>query len=283
MAADSTAIANLALSRMGQDLIDSISGTSALEEKCNLIYTQALEELLTEGPELGWKFARRRYHGIDDDNTTVTAIAQNGTDITVSASGHALVVGDMVELAGDTGYDGTYDVTAISGTSTFDVTATFVATGTGTAHWRSEEYSYRYAMPTTHRILSVQVGGVEISDWVREGVYLLTNQESSEVDVRYIYKETTTTLFPSWFTAALVLKMAILLHYNLTQDLNAIQLLEISYERAINKAKAMDEREKYVKEYSTAWVDVGHTTDSLEIDRNSTGIGDSYGGWVYQY
>jgi hypothetical protein len=195
MAADSTAICNLALNRMGQPSIDSISGTSVLEEKCNLIYTQMLEELLVEGPELGWKFARKRYHGVDDDSTAITAIVQNGTDITVSASGHALIVGDMVELDGDTGYDGTYDVKAISGTSTFDVTATFVATGTGTAHWRSEEYSYRYAMPTTHRILSVQVGGLEITDWVREGVYLLTNQESSEVDIMYVDQATTTTLY----------------------------------------------------------------------------------------
>jgi hypothetical protein len=39
MAADSTAICNHALMKMGQDLIDSISGTDVLEQKCNLIYT----------------------------------------------------------------------------------------------------------------------------------------------------------------------------------------------------------------------------------------------------
>jgi hypothetical protein len=277
MATSSTAICNHALMKMGQDLIDDIAGTDVLEQKCNLIYTQQLEELLSEGPELGWKFARKRYHGVDDDSTAITAIANSATsgDITVSASGHALVVGDMVELDGDTGYDGTYDVTAISGTSTFDVTATFVATGTGTAHWRSESYSYRYAMPTAHRILSVQVGGVELTDWVREGVYLLTNQESTEVDIDYIDQVTTTTLFPPHFTRVLILKIAIALHYNLTQDLRAIQLLEVEYDRAMSKARAMDEREKYVREYSTSWVDMGHSREIPELNGDNGYIVDS--------
>ena len=58
-------------------------------------------------------------------------------DITITGT-HALIVGDMVTLSGSTGYDGDYVVTAISTTTTFDVTATFVATGTGTAKWTSE-------------------------------------------------------------------------------------------------------------------------------------------------
>ena len=168
MAATSTVICNLALNRMGQPTIDAITGTDVLSEKCSLIYTQMLEELLVEGPELGWKFARRRYHAIQDDAYTVTAIAASGTsgDITVTAT-HTLVVGDNVEIDGDTGYDGTYTVTAISTTVSFDVTATFVATGTGTARWTSETYGYRYAMPTSLRIVSMKVGGLELTDWVR--------------------------------------------------------------------------------------------------------------------
>jgi hypothetical protein len=254
---------------MGQPTIDSISGTDVLSEKCNLIYTQMLEELLSEGPELGWKFARRRYHGVDDHNITVSSIADysgtvSGTISVTTATAHGLVTGDMVELDGDTGYDGEYDVTIIDTTS-FYVTATFVATGTGTAHWRSEEYSYRYAIPSASlRILSVQVGGLEISDWVREDDWILTNQEGTEIDIVYVNNETTTTRFPPQFTRVLVIKIAIQLHYNLTQDLNAIQILQYDYDRAYSKARAMDEREKYVQEYSSSWVDIGHTTETLE-------------------
>ena len=72
----------------------------------NLIYSQALAELTAEGPELGWKFATRRYNCVADDSTAVTVIADySGTvagTIKVTAAAHTLVTGDNVELEGDT-------------------------------------------------------------------------------------------------------------------------------------------------------------------------------------
>ncbi len=269
MAASETIIANLALYKMGQETIDSIDGTNVLDVKVNAIYDQARDELETEGPELGWKFCRRRYHGIDDDSATITSIAElvAASTITVTAT-HALAAGDMVELAGDTGYDGTYDIISVSTTVSFVVAATYVATGTGTAHWRSEEYSYRYLIPTTPTVLrvdSAQVGGIELTDWIEEGGYILTNMESDEIDLEIIQQITTTTKFPPHFTKALVLKIAIELHYNITQDLNAIDRLEqIELPKAMSKAIAMDERGKYVKEESSSWQDFGHITETIE-------------------
>ncbi len=260
MAASETAIANLALQKQGQSQIDSIDGTDVLSVKVNLIYDQERDELLISGPELGWKFAKRTYHGIDRDSITIASIAQNGTDITVTGT-HALAVGDMVELTGDTGYDGTYDVTAISTTATFDVTATFVATGTGTGKWTSEEFAYRYLIPTSKKVVKVKVGGIELTDWTERGVYVVTNLEDGEVDMDIIQSITTVTLFPEWFVKVLVLKIAIELHYNLTQDLRAIQLLVQELDLAMAKAIAMDERGKYVKEGSQSWQEVGNTME----------------------
>ena len=283
MATDSTAISNLSLSRMGQDLIDSITGTDSLSEKCNLLYTQALEELTVMGPLHGWKFAKRMYNCILDDETAVTVIADySGTvagTIKVTAVAHTLVTGDNVELDGDTGYDGTYRATVID-VDNFYVTATYASTGTGTARWTSNDYNYRYAMPTSLRIDSVKVGGLEVTDWVRQGVYLLTNMEDTSVDMTYVQSITDTTLFPPHFTRVLVLMLAIKLHYNLTQDLNAIQLLNVDYDLAMSKAIAMDEREKYVREHSSSWVDMGHTRETLEINGDNgileTGYGSFY-------
>ena len=267
MAATETAICNLALQRMGQALIDSIDGTSVNELKCNNIFDQARDELVENGPEDGWKFSRRTYHGIDDHSATVSSIAvlvaASTITVTTSAS-HGLVAGDMVELAGDTGYDGTYDVISVvdSGTFTFVVSATFVATGTGTAHWRSERYTYRYAIPTSSAVLAVKVGGLELSDWIKEGAYILTNQESDEVDMDIVSALTTTvTSWPAHFVRVLVLKLAIALHYSMTQDLKAIQLLAFELERAMPKAIAMDERQKYVQEASMSWQQVGNTME----------------------
>ncbi len=266
MAATETVVANLALLRMGQSVIDDIDGTDTLSVKVNTIYDQARDEIQTNGPELGWKFTRRRYSGIDNEEFTVTAIAQNGTDITVTAT-HTLVVGDLVELDEDTGYGDTYEVTAIATTVSFDVTATFAATGTGKAFWRSGEYSYRYLIPTTPtvlRVVSAEVGGIEITDWLEEGGYVLTNMESDEIDLKIIQQITTTTKFPTLFTRALVLKMAIELHYNLTQDLKAIQLLENDFDLALHKAMGMDERNKYTQEFSASWQNIGNTLDTIE-------------------
>jgi hypothetical protein len=267
MAATSTAICNLALNRCGQPTIDDISGSDVLEEKCNLLYTQALEELLTEGPQLGWKFARRRYHGTDDHSVTITAFADGGSgEVDVTATAHGLVVGDMVYISGTTSYNGYFDVVTVADANTFSIVDTYVADdATGTAQWYSEQYQYRYSIPTASlRVIQVQVGGLELTDWVREDDYILTNQESSEIDMIYVNNETTTTRFPPYFTSALVLNLAIKLHYNLTQDLNAIQVFWADYDRALHKAIAMDEREKYVKEYSNSWQEAGHTTDFLE-------------------
>ncbi len=260
MAADSTAVCNLALGIMGQDLIDSIDGTSVLEQKCNLFYNQELGELLEDGPKKGWKFANLTFHGVDDDIATVTSIVQNGTDITVAAT-HTLQVGDMTELDDDTGYPGTYDVKAVSGTATFDVTATFVATGTGTARWTSEAFFYRFLVPTGKDVLAVSVGGIELTDWKKEGLYILTNMESEEVDMAIVKSITTVTLFPDSFVKALALRIAVDLAYNITQDMNLVDRLTVASDDAKHKAIANDEHKKYVQESSETWVEVGNTME----------------------
>lgn len=268
MAATETVIANLALLRMGQSTIDSIDGTDTLSVKVNTLYDQTRDELLTAGPELGWKFARRRYNGIDRDSTSITAFADysgtvSGTTSVTSAS-HGLVTGDMVTIDGTTNYDDDYDIVVIDD-DTFYIEEDFVADdATGTAYWTSDEYSYRYAIPsspTVLRIVTANVGGVELTDWIQEGDYVLTNQESSEIDLLVVQQITTTTKFPPMFTRTLVLMLAIQLHYNLTQDLRAIQLLEVDLDKTMPKAIAMDERSKYVQESSQSWQEVGNTME----------------------
>lgn len=269
MATDELTIYNHALVRLGQDRLDSITQDSDVRRILDAIYSQVLEEVIAAGPEKGWKFALRTYHGIDDESFTITSIANSSTsgDITVTAT-HTLLVGDMVELDGDTGYDGTYDVTAISTTTTFDVTATFVATGTGTARWTSEKYLYRYLIPTTPtvlRVISAQVGGVELTDWLEEGGYILTNQESDEIDLKFVQSITTTTLFPTHFTKVLWFALAIEAAYGQIQSATAPERLSLEYdEKILPKAIALDEQKKYVQEESSSWVDAGHTKFTIE-------------------
>lgn len=265
MATTETAVVNLSLIRMGQNPILSIdSTTDILSVKCRTIFDQKRDERLIDGPEDGWRFARMTYHGIDVNSYAITAFAlATATTTTVTAT-HGLVAGDMVKIDGTTNYDGTYDVVSVSTTVSFVITKTFVATETGTAYWTSEKYAYRYAVPTCKAVNKVMLGGIEVPDWNREGDWVLTNLEDSEVDMVIIKVITDVTLFPDYFVKVLVLDLAIELVYNLTQDLKAIQLLAQERDYVLDKAIAKDEKEKYVKEYSTSWVDAGRNTNIIE-------------------
>jgi hypothetical protein len=63
------------------------------------------------------------------------ALTTNGSgtipNIRIATGTHGLSAGEVTELREDTGYDRSYAVTNVSDTTHFDVTATFVATGTG--------------------------------------------------------------------------------------------------------------------------------------------------------
>ena len=260
-----TQICNQALSRMGQAHIDSIDGTDVVSTKIAMVFDETRDECLIDGPEDGWEFAKKTYHGIDRESFTITAFAlATATTTTVTAT-HTLEAGDMVEITGTSNYDGEYVVESVDTTESFVIAETFVADdATGTAYWTSNDYAYRFAIPTCLSTLKVMTGGVGLTDWRERGAYVLTNEESSEVDMEIIPAIDTVSLFPSYFVKVLVLRLAIELHYNLTQDLQAVQLLEQELMFKKPKAFAMDERRKYAKKSSSAWVDCGHTTDELE-------------------
>jgi len=237
VAATETVIANLALMKMGQAVITSIDGTDVISVKVNTVFDQCRDELLISGPKKGWKFARMTYHGIDVNSYTITAFASASATTTTVTATHGLVAGDMVTISGTTNYDGDYDIISVSTTVSFVITKTYVANdATGTAQWTSEDYLYRYAVPTCKGVKCVTVGGIELTDWVREGNWIYTNQEADEVNMTYIKAITDVTLFPDWFVKVLALKLAIELTYNLTQDLKAIQLFGQEFDLAMDKA-----------------------------------------------
>lgn len=257
----------MALAKLGEHTATATTDDTVPVNLLETLFPLATAEALEIGPEKGWRFARHRYNGIDRDSITITSIANSSTsgDITITGT-HALAVGDMVELDGDTGYDDTYVVTAISTTTTFDVTATFVATGTGTAYWTSQKYAYRYARPTCTRVTSVKVGGVELTDWVREGAWILTNMEEDEVDMLYVkhFDDLTVTNFPAHFVKVVAWKLAEHIAYSITQSRalgeQILTELETLY---LPRAVAIDAREEYVKEENHSWTEIGRTTTTI--------------------
>ncbi len=270
MSTSKTSIANWAMLKVGEKIFTNVdTDGTATANKVNAIWDLSLEDILDNGPEKGWQFANRTYHGIDRDEIAVTALAAASSTTTTVTGTHTLIAGDKVTLGTDLNIAGTYDVNSVSTTVSFVITATFTATDTGTAYWTSEEFGYRFARPTCTRVTSVKVGGVEIADWKRKGNYILTNQEDTEVDMDYIFGHTAATLdvanFPAHFVNALRLKLAADLAYDLVQNSALSERLLREYEEIVlPRAIGMDNREKYVQESSDSWTAAGHTKQVIE-------------------
>ncbi len=269
MATTKTSIANWAMLKVGEAIFTDVdTDGTATANKVNAIWDLSLEDILDGGPEKGWRFANRTYHGIDRDEIAVTALADLVTGSTTTVTGtHTLIAGDRVELGTDLNLAGTYDVNSISTTVSWAITAIFTATDTGTAYWTSEEFAYRFARPTSTRVTSVKVGGVELTDWKRKGSWIVTNLEDTEVDMDYIlaHGDVTIANFPAHFVNALRQKLAADLAYDLVQNSALGERLLQEYETIIlPRAIGMDNREIYVQEYSDAFVAAGHTRQTIE-------------------
>ena len=240
---------------------------TATADKFNAIYTISLEDILDGGPEKGWDFASRTFHGIDREEITVTALAQASSTTTTVTGTHTLIAGDRVTLGTDLNLAGTYDVNSVSTTVSFVITATFTATDTGTAYWTSEEFAYRFARPTSIRVTEVLVGGIKLTDWKRKGEWIVTNQEDTEVDMDYIaaVADLTVTNFPPHFVNAFRLKLASDLAYDLVQNSALGDRLLQEYETIVlPRAIGIDNREMYVQEFSDSWTAAGHTRQIIE-------------------
>jgi hypothetical protein len=115
------------------------------------------------------------------------------------------------------------------------------------------------------RVTSVKTEGTEITDWVRKGQYILTNQEDSEIELEYVKRVTVTGLFPPHFIKVLYYMLAYHLAYDIVQNKNhANDILQELQLIVLPKAIGLDEQDQYVQEESTSWIDIGRSTSTIE-------------------
>lgn len=271
--ASKTNIANWSMIRVGEAIFTDVdTDGTATADKFNAIYTISLEDILDSGPEKGWKFANRIFNCVSVNSSSITVFADyTGTvagTVLATDTAHPYVSGDKIEITeGSVGsYDGEEVVTVVDANSYY-FTATFVSTETATAKWISQEFQHRFARPTSIRITRVSVGGFELMDWTREGNWILTNQEGTEVDMDYIaaVADLTVTNFPPHFVAAFRLKLASDLAYDLSQNSALGDRFLQEYETIVlPRAIGMDNRERFVQESSDSWAAAGHTRQTIE-------------------
>lgn len=251
--------------RVGEKTFTDVDtdGTSPAN-KFNAIYTLSLEESQANGPEFGWAFTNRR-GSVDKETFTITAFANLVTDTTTTVTAtHTLQAGDTVDITGTTSYNGTFVVQSVSTTISFVIKQAFVADdATGTAQWTSDEFTNRFATPTSLRLVSVSVGGVEIMDWITENEFILTSGEDSTIVAKYIQLITDTTKFPPHYVKVLSWRLAAYLAYDLSQ--NAVlgdRLLEELETVILPRAIGLDAKERFVEEQNQNWVLAGHVGGS---------------------
>jgi len=123
------------------------------------------------------------------------------------------------------------------------------------------EYNYRYAIPSNPfclKLFRVEVAGTELRDWVREGQYVLTNEEDEEVDMVYTFRVTNPTHFPPHFVKVLYYMTALHFCMSITQSrLLRREMLEEFEVKVLPRARGHDAREHYVQEYNEDYIDAG--------------------------
>ena len=270
--ATKTQIANRTAVRIGAAIFTDVdSDGTATADQFNAIWDGVVENALEIGPEHGWRFAKWSTSDVDVDSTGITAFSDySGTvagTVLVTSVAHGLLSGDQTVIEGTTSYDAQYKATKVTA-DTFYVTATFVADdATGTSQWTSRKFLYRYARPTSTAVTSVYTGDKLITDWNRQGDYILTSQSGTLVNMDYTkaLADLTVSTFPSHFNEVLWRNMAIDMLYTVVQNQKLQDRLTEEIETIyLPRAIGMDSREFYVQEQSDSWQAAGHTTRILE-------------------
>lgn len=258
-------IYNLALSRIGQNRLAKINADVENRRKLDNIYDETLGQLLTSGPEKGWKFARKTGIGVSRDSSSIAAFSDyssivNDSTLVTTTTNHTLTTGNDAEIADTSNFNGDYLRVVVVSQSQFYLTSTTfsINDATGTVFWISNNFRYRYKIPEESlRVTNVKVGGIEVTDWIEEEGFILTNMESITIYMDYIKLVTNTGLFPFYFTKVLYLSLAVELSDNITKSVAKTERLEEKLEKAMSKAEGLDEQKQYVREVSTSWVDAG--------------------------
>ena len=120
-------------------------------------------------------------------------------------------------------------------------------------------YDYQYDLPADClKVVSVTVEEEPLTDWIREGNILYTNETNEGEDLIYIKNVTDFGSLPPYFVELFALAIAKTLCFSIKGDEKREAALVEQYEMLYrNRAKGLDMREMYVEDYNTLWIDAG--------------------------
>ncbi len=204
----STQIANLALQRIGEKTVTLITDSNERAENVNLVYQFELDSLTAE---YKWRFARKSVT-IKLPTTAITAFSDySGTvagTVLATVASHPFESLETVNIFdGSVGsYDGDRVITVVNTTS-FYFTADFVSDETATSRWTSNEFEWRFALPTDLTDI-VRVGvGTEV--YAVQGAYIVTSAFDDDLVLLYDQKIGDVSLMPTYFITLLKMNIAV--------------------------------------------------------------------------
>ena len=247
-ATDSTAICNIALRKLGDKKISSISDTNdVLAVKCNDVYSTLLKEtLISAKPRFAVKPAILGH--VTDSTTNITAISVSSGVITITAASHGLSTGNIISIVSVVGMvelNGLkFTITKVDNNS---LTLDNIDGGSFTAYTSggtvglvsvvgSEvDFNNRYSLPSDFLTLW-KLSGDEIKfyrpisssdrsplrdkthsiEWGGSALELLTDDVVATI--KYIYDATDTTKFDDLFVNMFAWQLAAELAFTITQS-----------------------------------------------------------------
>lgn len=245
MAANSTEIANGALTLIGARPISALSDTSKEGRTCNANYDVARKAVLRLHP---WNFATKRTILAPITANITDAIDDGSGGIQIEIVGHGFVTGQTVtieDVLGTTEANGTWVITRVDADNfSLDGSAfvnAYVSGGTSTVP-ATFEFNYKFLLPTdfirVHTLYDNSGCVMGEGEFVVESGYILS--ERTQLWLRYVYNLETTTSFDPLFDEAFKAYLAKTIVFKMTNSNSDDDRLEKILRKRMQAARHAD-------------------------------------------
>lgn len=244
--ANNIALANRALSIMGEESITSFSDDNKRADVANLLFIPARDSVL----ELhSWKSARKLATLTQDTTYTATAGSWSGGVVTITFASHSIDSGDSVTVAGfvPDAYNGDYTVTGTTATTITYALATDpgAVTTLGTVldplvpNWK---FDNQFSMPSDFiRLVDLED---RRSQYEIHGDKLITSM--STIKMEYVYRLTDVSAMGPMLKETIAAKLAHEMSYKLDTSTSKHNEMGDYFNRVYQLAKTVDSQQRPV-------------------------------------
>jgi hypothetical protein len=263
-------IANLALARLGQDAITTLTAGTRDSTIINRVYTQNRDYCLGL---YNWVSVTRREPLVRAGKIAITGISAAAPPV-VTCTGHLYVNGDLItieDVSGMTEVNGGVFIVQSRTTTSISLYTTDLVAASGTLwtaytsggyvyHHATNDWAYVYDLPSLClRVLEVvdEYWGRNTSyEWHREKNRIYCNLEYPAV--RYLMRETDVTAYDSQLVEFLAARLAWLVAAKVTSDETVIRNAQVDWVTVSQQARIQNAKNsKSAKAPEALWTSRG--------------------------